>query len=66
MWNTTTHSWGRLDVISATHTTYTHRNLTPETRYVYRVRAQNRAPADSGFGSWSTIIAATTIEEPEE
>ena len=65
MWNTTTHSWGRIAVIAAAHTEYTHRNLTPETRYVYRVRAQNRAPADSGFGSWSTIKSATTDKAPE-
>ena len=65
MWNASTHSWTRLAVIAAAHLTYKHQNLTPETRYVYRVRAQNRAPADSGFGSWSTIIAATTDKAPE-
>ena len=65
MWNATTRSWTRLAVIAAAHLTYKHQNLTPETRYVYRVRAQNRAPADSGFGSWSTIIAATTDKAPE-
>ena len=65
MWNTSTSQWTRVAVIAAAHTTYTHRNLMPETRYVYRVRAQNRAPADRGFGSWSTIIAATTDKAPE-
>ena len=70
LWDTSgpTNQWTRLALISATHTEYTHRNLDAETRYIYRVRAQNRAPgAAGGFGSFSTVVSATTTaEEPEE
>ena len=65
LWNTTTHTWGRIVLGAAAHLSYTHRNLTPETRYVYRVRAQNRAPASSGFGAFSTILAVSTEEAPK-
>ena len=66
LWNATTHTWSRVALISATHTNYTHRSLDAETRYIYRVRAQNRAPNTDGFGSFSTILSVTTVEEPEE
>ena len=60
MWNTDTRSWTRVAVISATHTTYKHRGREAGTRYVYRVRAENRATTDNGLGPWSTITSATT------
>ena len=68
VWDTSgsTSKWTRLALIAAQHTTYTHRNLSAETRYVYRVRAQNRAPGTAGgFGSYSTVLAATTDAAPE-
>ena len=65
-WDTSgpANQWTRLALISATRTEYTHRNLDPETRYVYRVRAQNRAPNTDGFGPWSTVISVTTSAAP--
>ena len=69
LWDTSgsTNQWTRIALISATHTEYTHSNLDAEARYVYRVRAQNRAPgAANGFGSFSTVISATTTAEPDE
>ena len=66
LWDSVNHRWDRIRLVAAAHLTYEHDNLTPETRYVYRVRAQNRAPANSGFGAWSTIFPASTTAEPEE
>ncbi len=65
-WDTSgpANQWTRLALISATRTSYTHRNLDPETRYTYRVRAQNRAPNTDGFGPWSTVISVTTTAAP--
>ena len=65
LWDGVNHRWDRIALVAAAHLTYTHRNLTPEKRYVYRVRAQNRAPANSGFGSWSTLLPVTTDAVPE-
>ena len=65
VWNASTTSWDRLALISATRLTYTHRNLDAESRYIYRVRAQNRAPNTDGFVPFSTIISATTDEAPD-
>ena len=60
LWNTDSRSWTRVTVISATHTTYKHRGRDAGTRYIYRVRAENRAPTDNGLGPWSTLTSATT------
>ena len=60
MWNSSSKSWTRVTTLAAAHTTYKHRGRTEATRYVYRVRAENRAPTDNGLGPWSTIASATT------
>jgi hypothetical protein len=65
-WSTDTRQWVNVsNGIPATRTSYTHSNLTPETRYAYRLRAVNRASSNSGFGAWSTIFFVTTDEAPE-
>jgi hypothetical protein len=60
IWNSSTSSWDLVTTVPATRTAYTHSNRAAGTRYVYRVRAQNRAPTNGGVGPWSTITAATT------
>jgi titin len=60
MWDSSSKTWSRVSVISATHTSYKHRGRTADTRYVYRVRAENRAALNDGLGPWSTITSATT------
>jgi titin len=60
IWNSVTHQWARVRLESATRTSFEHSGRTADTRYVYRVRAQNRAPANNGFGTWSTLAFATT------
>ena len=34
--------------------------LTADTRYVYRLRAKNRAANNNGVGRWSTLVSTTT------
>lgn len=60
VWDSTSRSWTRVSVISATSTTFKHRGLSAGTRYVYRVRAVNRAPTNNGLGLWSTVTSGTT------
>ena len=60
MWNSSSKSWTHVTTLAAAHTSYKHRGRTEATRYVYRVRAENRAPTNNGLGPWSTIASATT------
>jgi titin len=60
MWNSSSKSWTHVTTLAAAHTSYKHRGRTADTRYVYRVRAENRAPTNNGLGPWSTITSATT------
>ena len=60
MWDTSSHSWTRVLVLSASHTTYKHSGREAGQRYIYRVRAENRAPTNNGLGDWSTIASGTT------
>ena len=36
--------------------------LTADTRYVYRLRAVNRAADNNGMGKWSTLVSTNTAE----
>ena len=61
VWNTDSRTW--VDVnnsISSASTSITLRNLESETRYIYRLRAVNRAPTNGGLGNWSTIHPVET------
>ena len=60
-WDSTATQWVSVNnALSATSTTYKHRNLTAGTRNIYRLRAVNRAPTNGGLGSWSTMASAMT------
>jgi hypothetical protein len=60
-WNTDTRQWASVtSALSATSTSYKHSGLDAGTRNIYRLRAVNRAPTNSGLGDWSTIASATT------
>ena len=45
---------------SGTEAAYSHTDLTAETTYYYRVKAEN----DNGAGEWSETVSATTEERP--
>ena len=62
-WDTDTPQpqWVNVTVsLLASSTSHEHTGLDADTRYVYRLRAVNRAPTNGGLGSWSTIASATT------
>ena len=69
VWDADTKTWGAVPGfaggVTATVTSVRQGGLTAETRYIYRVRAVNRASMNSGLGSWSTLAHATTGETPE-
>ena len=58
MWDTGNTSWTRVVVISATHTTYKHSGRLAGTRYIYRVRAENRAELNR---QWSGSVVDDNI-----
>ena len=60
MWDSSSKSWSLVTTLAAANTSYKHRGRDADTRYVYRVRAENRAPTNDGEGKWSTIASATT------
>ena len=61
VWNTTNKAWDRIGGnLRGPDLRYTHSRLTAETNYVYRVRAVNGAPANSGQGPYSTLAIGTT------
>jgi len=63
VWNTATSMWDYVrNDLPSTRTTYKHSGLMAGTKYVYRVRAVNRAADNSGFGKWSIIKFADTAE----
>ena len=49
----------RIDLPS-TRTSYKDTMLMADTRYVYRLRAINRAADNNGMGRWSTFTSAIT------
>ena len=51
--------------VPANRTSYKVTGLTEGTRYVYRLRAVNRAPTNNGLGLWSTMASATTVAADE-
>ena len=60
-WDAATRSWVTVtNAVPANRTSYEVTGLTAGTRYVYRLRAVNRAPTNSGLGLWSTIATAAT------
>ena len=69
LWDAESKTWGAVPGfaggVTATVTSVRQGGLTAETRYIYRVRAVNRASMNSGLGSWSTLAHATTGEAPE-
>ena len=48
--------------LPSTRTSYRDTSLTADTRYVYRLRAVNRAADNNGLGKWSTLVSTTTAE----
>ena len=63
MWDTDSSMWMNVrNDLPSSMTSYKHTGRTAGTRYVYRLRAVNRANDNSGLGQWSTIAFATTDE----
>jgi len=63
MWDADARMWMNVhNALPSTRTSYRHGNLMADTRYVYRIRAVNRAADNGGLGYWSTIKFATTAE----
>ncbi len=56
MWRTTRND------LPSTRTSYKDTMLTADTRYVYRLRALNRAAGNNGLGKWSTLATGTTAK----
>ncbi|MCY3904511.1 MAG: fibronectin type III domain-containing protein [Caldilineaceae bacterium] len=48
--------------LPSTRTSYKDTNLDADTRYVYRIRAVNRAEHNNGMGKYSTIVFVTTAK----
>ena len=60
-WNAATSSWVTVtNAVPANRTSYKVTGLTAGTRYVYRLRAVNRAPTNGGLGLWSTMATDAT------
>ena len=65
-WNTGTSSWVTVtSAVPANRTAYKATGLTEGTRYIYRLRAVNRAPTNNGLGLWSTMASASTVAADE-
>jgi len=63
VWNTATSMWDYVrNDLPSTRTTYKHGGRMAGTKYVYRVRAVNRAADNNGLGKWSVIKFADTAE----
>ena len=61
VWDTANRRWSRIGGnLRGPDLRYTHSPLTAGTTYVYRIRAVNGAPGNSGQGPWSTIRNGTT------
>ena len=48
--------------LPSTRTSYKDMRLTADKRYVYRLRAVNRAADNNGMGKWSTLVSTNTAE----
>ncbi len=48
--------------LPSTRTSYKDTMLTADTRYVYRLRAVNRAADNDGMGKWSTLVSTSTAK----
>ena len=60
-WNAATRTWVTVtNAVPANRTSLNVTGLTAGTRYVYRLRAVNRAPTNNGLGLWSTMATAAT------
>ena len=60
-WNSGTSSWVTVtSAVPSNRTSYKVTGLTEGTRYIYRLRAINRAPTNNGIGLWSTMASAST------
>ena len=60
-WDAATRLWVTVtNAVPANRTSYEVTGLTAGTRYVYRLRAVNRAPTNGGLGLWSTMATAAT------
>ena len=63
MWDKDARMWVNVhNALPSTRTSYRHSSLTADTRYVYRIRAVNRAADNGGLGHWSTIEFVSTAE----
>ena len=61
VWDTDSRSWQRIGgSLTVPVSRYTHRGLDSGTRYGYRLRAVNGAPANNGQSAWSTIFFPST------
>ena len=62
-WDGSTSMWVTIrNDLPSTRTSYKDTMLMADTRYVYRLRAINRAADNNGMGKWSTIFFATTAK----
>ena len=61
MWDKEARTWEFVNnALPSSRTSFRHSGLTAETRYVYRIRAINRAADNDGVGKWSTIEFEST------
>jgi endoglucanase len=61
MWDRDGRQWVDVNnAISSSSRTTTLTNLVSETKYIYRLRAVNRAPTNGGLGAWSTMLLVDT------
>ena len=62
-WDAANSMWRTIrNDLPSTRTSYKDTSLTADTRYVYRLRAVNRAADNNGMGRWSTLVSTTTAE----
>lgn len=62
-WDASTSIWVTIrNDLLPTRASYKDMNLIAGARYVYRLRAINRAADDNGMGKWSTLVSTTTAE----